>query len=99
MPTYVTLYKLTEQGIRNIRQGPDRLQAATKAVEAAGGKLLSFYLTMGEYDYVIVSVAANAVTIASMTLAIGSLGNVRSTTMRAFTQQEYVNIIKKLPSV
>ena len=98
MPTYVTLYTLTDQGIRNIRQAPNRLQSAIKAVEAAGGKLLSFYLTMGQYDYVIVSEAPNDEAVAALALSIGSLGNVRSTTMRAFTQQEYVNIIKKLPA-
>ena len=98
VPTYVTLYKLTDQGIRNIRQAPERLQAGIKAVEALGGKLISFYLTMGEYDYVVISEAPNDEAVAAGALAGGALGNVRSTTMRAFTQQEFVRIVKSLPS-
>lgn len=99
MPTYITLYKLTDQGIRNIRQAPERLQAGIKSAEALGGKLIGFYLTMGEYDYVTISEGPNDEAVATGALAAGSLGNVRSTTMRAFTQQEFVNIVKKLPSI
>jgi uncharacterized protein with GYD domain len=52
MPTYIVLYKLTDQGIRNINDAPQRIEEGIKAIEAVGGKAISFYSVMGEYDYV-----------------------------------------------
>ena len=52
MPTYIVLYKLTDQGIRNIKEAPQRIEEGIKALEAAGGKVIGFYSVMGEYDYV-----------------------------------------------
>ena len=53
MPTYITLYKLTDQGIKNIKDAPGRIEEAIKGFEAMGGKLTGFYAVMGEYDYVL----------------------------------------------
>jgi uncharacterized protein with GYD domain len=50
MPTYVGLHRYTQKGIESIKDGPARLDAAKKTLAAAGGKLLGFYLTMGQYD-------------------------------------------------
>ncbi len=55
MPTYVTLVKWTEQGIQKIKDLPDRLESAGKLMEAMGGKFTGTYITMGEYDMVVVS--------------------------------------------
>jgi uncharacterized protein with GYD domain len=52
MPTYITLIQFTQQGIQNITESPARLDAAKAAVEAAGGKFIGYYLTMGQYDAV-----------------------------------------------
>jgi uncharacterized protein with GYD domain len=52
MPTYVTLMKLTDEGVRGIKDAPKRIEEGIKGLEAAGGKLLGFYVVMGEYDYV-----------------------------------------------
>ncbi len=52
MPTYIVLYKLTDQGIRNIKEAPQRIEEGIKAIEAMGGKTINFYSVMGEYDYV-----------------------------------------------
>ena len=67
-------------------------------MEAAGGKLVHFYSTMGDYDYVVVSEGPSDEAAAGMALMIGAQGNVRSTTMRAFTEQEFADIVKKLPA-
>ena len=48
MPTYVILMNLTEQGVKTIKDAPARIEESTKAIEAAGGKLIGFYLTMGQ---------------------------------------------------
>ena len=53
MPNYyVTLYKLTDQGIKEIKSAPQRIEANKKALDAVGGKMIGLYATMGEYDYV-----------------------------------------------
>ena len=97
MPTYIVLYKLTDQGIRNIKEAPQRIEEGTKALEAAGGKVIGFYSVMGEYDYVGIGEAPNDETAIALALAIGSQGNVRTTTLKAFTKEEFAEIVKKLP--
>ncbi|MGW8319355.1 MAG: GYD domain-containing protein [Candidatus Promineifilaceae bacterium] len=97
MPTYVTLYNFTQQGIQNIKDGPARLEAAKAAVEAAGGRIVGFYLTMGRFDIVVISEGPDDMTAATVTLAIAAEGNVRSETLRAFTEEEYRQIVDALP--
>jgi len=97
MQIYVTLYRWTEQGIKNVKESPARIKAAAKNVEALGGKLLGIYVTMGEYDLVAIYEAPNDEVVATALLAQGVLGNVRSTTLRAFTADQFAEIVKKLP--
>jgi uncharacterized protein with GYD domain len=97
MPLYLTLYKFTDQGIRNVKDSPTRLDAAIKAAEAVGIKVLGAYYTLGEYDLVVVSEATNEEVAVAHTLAVNSLGNVTSVTMRAFTPAEFAEIVKKIP--
>ncbi len=97
MPTYVVLYKLTDQGIRNIKDAPQRIEEGIKASEAMGGKVIGFYSVMGEYDYVSIGELPNDETAVTLALAMGSQGNVRTTTLKAFTKEEFAEIVKKLP--
>ena len=97
MPIYITLYKLTDQGIKNIKDAPERLEKGIKAFEQMGGKLIGFYLTMGEYDYVGIGEAPSDEAAAVFNLAQGALGNVRTTTLKAFTTEEFAEIVKKIP--
>ncbi len=97
MPTYVALYKFTESGIKNIRQSPSRLAKAKKAIKDAGGSLKAFYLTMGRYDVVAIAEWPDDETAAKFLLMQGSEGNVRSETLKAFTETEYRKIIDELP--
>ena len=97
MPIYIVLYKLTDQGIRNIKEAPQRIEEGTKALEAAGGKVIGFYSVMGEYDYVGIGECPNDETAVALALAGGSQGNVRTTTLKAFTKEEFAEIVKKLP--
>ena len=96
MPTFMTLYKFTDQGVKNIKDSPQRLKAAIKAFEAKGGKLLGAYYTIGEFDLVVVGEIADEQAGLAHTLATVSLGNVRSTTLRAYTATEFAEIIKKM---
>ena len=97
MPKYITLYKLTEQGVKNIKDAPGRYEEGVKKFEAIGGKVIGFYATMGEYDYVGIGEAPNDEVAMIFALALGALGNVRTTTLKAFTTEEFANIISKLP--
>ena len=97
MPTYVTLVKWTDQGIRNVKDSPKRRQAFEAAVSAAGGKVKDAYLLMGEYDLLVITEAPNDETVARLALATGMQGNVRTTTMRAFPRDEMDKIVAGLP--
>ena len=97
MPTYVILFKYTSQGSANINDAPDRVMAARAAIEAAGGKMLSFHLTMGQYDGVAIAEFPNDETAATVLLAIGAQGNISTETMRAFTEEELTGIVGNLP--
>ncbi len=97
MPTYISLFKLTDQGIKNIKDTPQRIEQGVKGLEAMGGKLVGFYSVMGDYDYVGISEAPSDEVITAFLLALGADGNVRTTTLKAFTTEEFVEIVKKLP--
>ncbi len=97
MPTFVLLMNLTEQGIANIKEAPARIEEAVNALEAAGGKVLAFYTVMGPYDYVsIVDAPSDQVALAQL-LGLGMAGNVRTTTLKAFSREEFAEIVKMLP--
>jgi uncharacterized protein with GYD domain len=97
MATYISFVKWTEQGIRNAKDAPKRVEAFEAAVKAAGGRLKEMYLVMGEYDLVVVTEAPNDETVARLSLATGMQGNVRTVTSRAFTREEMTKIVGGLP--
>ena len=97
MGLYIGLYKLTEQGIKDIKDAPARIEKGIKAAESMGAKVLGFYSTMGEYDYVGIGDFPNDEAAAAYLLSLGSTGNVRTTTMKAFTVEQFKEIVGKLP--
>ena len=97
MATYIILLRFTQRGIKNIKESPDRVDAAKQTFRAMGAEVKEFYSVMGKYDTVLVVEAPDDETIAKLTLATGSLGNVRTETLRAFTKDEYRKIIADLP--
>jgi uncharacterized protein with GYD domain len=94
---YASLLRYTDQGIRNIKESPARLDAAKKAFQAQGAELKQFFLMMGEYDILILAEAPNEETVSKVALTLGSLGNVRTETFRIFTEAEYRKIVSSLP--
>ena len=88
MPTYITLIRYTEQGVKTFKDLSQRLEETKAAGEAVGAKLVGYYLTMGQYDAVAISEAPDDDAIAKLALAAGARGNVRTETMRAFTDEE-----------
>ncbi len=97
MQTYVIYVRYTQQGAQHIKQSPTRLEATRKAFAAAGAELKSWYLTFGQYDALIIADAPDAETISRLTLQLCSHGNVRTETVRAFTEEEYRQVIASLP--
>lgn len=97
MPTYITLARWTDQGIRNVKQSLDRLEAAKKAAKAGGGEIKAAYYTMGSYDVVVVSEAPDDETATRQALAAGTQGNIRTETLRAYTEAEFRKLIGSLP--
>ena len=97
MATYVTLMKLTGKGIQNIKDAPRRIEEGIKGWEAMGGKSLGFYVVMGEYDYVSIGEAPNDEVAMSFLLRLVTEGYVKTTTLKAFTKEEFAAIVDKLP--
>ncbi len=97
MATFVSLIRFTEKGIQNIKESPPRLEAARKMFAAAGAKIKDFYLVTGRYDAIVTTEAPDEATMAKLALALGALGNVRTETLHAFTEEEYRKIILALP--
>ncbi len=96
MATYIVLSSWTPQGIGQVKESPARLDAAKQAAQAMGAEITAFYLVMGRYDMVIVAEAPDDETIAKLVLATGAQGNVRTETLRAFTEAEYRNLLAAL---
>ena len=97
MPTYIVLMKLTEEGIKTIKKGAQRVKENAKIMEKMGGKMTGFYLTMGEYDYVGIGEAPNDEAALTFLLGMGAQGFVKTTTLKAFTLEEFEKIAKNLP--
>ncbi len=97
MSTYFILVNWTEQGIKDIKASPKRLRAAKRLAKAYGVKFRSFHMTLGQYDGIATVEAPNDEAVAKFVLTLGSAGNVRTTTLRGFTEQEYREIVGSLP--
>lgn len=97
MPHYIALLRYTSQGIAKVKDSPARLDAARQAAESMGGKLNSWFLTMGKYDAVIVAEFPSDEICAKFMLSVGALGNITTQTLKAFTEDEYRKIISSLP--
>lgn len=98
MPTYIALVDYTEQGAANITDSPDRLDDANERAEELGGDFREWYLTFGEHDAVAIAEFPDDETYAQFILAINRAGNVTTTTLKAFTEDEYRDVILVSPS-
>lgn len=96
MQTYVILFKYTQQGIEKIKESPNRVKSLKEYSKEQGVHFKTFYSLMGRYDVMLILEAENAEAVAKVTLKIGSLGNVRSESLRAFSEQEFGDIVKTI---
>jgi len=93
LSNFVVLGNWTEQGIKNVKDVPERVVNARKMVEKAGGKM-QFFTTMGKYDFVLVVEIPKDEDMAAILLCQGSMGNIRTITMKAWTETEAAKMLK-----
>ncbi len=96
MPTYVTLLNFTDQGIATVESSPNRIDAAKDLVEEMGGEFKAFYLTFGQYDGIGVLEFPDDETAAKYALTLGKAGNAKTETLKAFSQEEFADIVDGL---
>ena len=96
MATFISLVNFTDQGIRNIKESPDRYAAFKTMAEKVGVNVKGVYYTVGQYDLILVAEGTEEAVTAAL-LKVGALGNVRSQTLRAFSSDEMRKIISSMP--
>ena len=97
MATYVILMNFTEQGVKTVKESPARVNAMFRSVEAAGGKITAMYATMGQYDLVAIAEGPSDQVTLLQLLGLGMAGNVRTTTLKAFSMEEFAALLQQLP--
>ena len=96
MPTYVMLANWTDQGARQVKESPKRVETARRALSEMGGEFKSLYMTMGDYDLIVIYEAPDDAVAARFTLLLGQMGSVRTRTLKAFPEAAYREIIHSL---
>jgi uncharacterized protein with GYD domain len=97
MPTFILTLNWTEQGVRGVKEAPKRSQAAKEMAKKLGVEVKQVYLTSGENDLLLIVESASGDNVAKFALATGSLGNVRTSTSRAWSEPEFHKLIAELP--
>ena len=96
MARYILLANWTDQGIKNIKDSPARVEAARQMAKSMGCTMGDFYMTTGSFDMVWTFDAPNDETVARFCLTLGMKGNVRTTTLKAFNEADFGKIIHAL---
>jgi uncharacterized protein with GYD domain len=96
MPAYVMLANWTDQGARQVKDSPKRVDTARKALAEMGGEFKSLYMTMGDYDLIVIYEAPDDAVAARFTLLLGQMGSVRTRTLKAFPEAAFREIINSL---
>jgi len=97
MPGYIGLLKYTQQGLADIQNSPARIKQSQALAEKMGIRPIGTWVTMGPYDLVIIGEAPDDQTMAAFTLALAGAGNVTTTTMRALSEEEFAQVVARLP--
>jgi uncharacterized protein with GYD domain len=96
MPTFIITLNWTEQGIRNIKDAPKRAAAARELAKKLGVEIKQLYLTTGESDLISIVESASGDNVAKFCMQVGALGNVRTRTVRAWPENEYLKFVSEL---
>jgi len=96
MATYVALLNWTDQGIKSVKDSPARLDAARKLAKKHGCEIKDMYMTIGAYDLMVMVEGPDDESVAKFLLSVGAGGNVRTTTLKAFSEDAYRKILGSL---
>ncbi len=96
MAKYIILANWTDQGIKNVKESPDRVDVVRALAKKLGCEMQDFYMTIGAYDMVVTIEAPDDEAMAKLALTIGRAGNVRTTTLKAFSEDSFRKIIADL---
>src|SRR5262245_29427661 len=96
MATYIMLASFTDQGIRKVNDSPKRADAFKQMAQKCGATVRDVFWTLGEYDIVAIVEASDDISMTALGLSSGALGNVRTQTLRAFTQADMKTILDKM---
>jgi uncharacterized protein with GYD domain len=94
---FIVSINWTDQGIRNVKDSPKRSEAARKLAKKVGVDIKELYLTSGDADIVAIVETPNGDNVAKFAMAVGAQGNVRTRTVRAWSQAEMQKLISELP--
>ena len=97
MPTFVITANWTDQGVRKIKDVPKRAKAARELAKKLGVDIKHTFITTGDSDLLLILDASDGANVTKFALAMGSLGNIRTRTARAWPEAEYVKMISELP--
>ena len=96
MARFVVLMDWTEQGIKSVKESPQRAAAAREAFRAKGVEIEHIWWTLGGHDIVAVASAPDGLDLAAVLLQLGGAGNLRTTTLRAFDEAEFGEVLRRL---
>lgn len=96
MATYIVLACFTEQGIRGIKETTKRAKAFRDVAAQMGVTIKDIYWTLGHYDVVVTLEAAKEEHVAALMMKMGSIGNLKSQTLRAFKENEVSSLLAQI---
>jgi uncharacterized protein with GYD domain len=96
MPSYVILGNWTEEGMRALKQAPQRSEAFSRAAVAAGGRVSSMLYTIGPYDFVAIVEFPSDEVANQVILRTGMQGSARTTTLKGWTAAEFLGLVGQL---
>jgi uncharacterized protein with GYD domain len=96
MATYIVLANFTDQGVRNAKESPKRAEAFKDMAKKCGATVKDIYWTQGQYDAVTIVEAPDDMTATALALSVGTLGNIRTQTLRAFSAADMKTILGKM---
>jgi uncharacterized protein with GYD domain len=97
MVTYMMLMNLTDQGIKNVKEAPKRLESGLNAFEKTGGRTIGFWIAIGKYDYVSIGEATSDEAALAFAVGLSSQGNVRVESVKLFSKEQFASLIRMLP--
>jgi len=96
MPLYIAMINWTDQGVKGLKDSPGRAAAFKQLASEMGCTVHGLFFTMGRYDSAARIEAPDDEIVSALMLKLGQLGNVRSETMRAFTEEEFAAVVQKV---